>query len=54
VLVDNNEQALQVMARRFDGVPDIEWVGFDPRPFQAQDGQTSLIGVGLSTGEGHQ
>jgi site-specific DNA-methyltransferase (adenine-specific) len=30
ILMDNSEQALQVMARRFDGVPDIEWVGFDP------------------------
>ncbi|MGI8855306.1 MAG: DNA methyltransferase, partial [Thermomicrobiales bacterium] len=30
VLVDDNPQALDVMARRFSGVPDIEWVGFDP------------------------
>jgi site-specific DNA-methyltransferase (adenine-specific) len=30
ILMDNNEQALQVMARRFRGVPGIEWVGFDP------------------------
>ena len=35
VLVDNNSQAMEVMARRFDGLPDIEWVGFDPRPFQS-------------------
>ncbi|MBA2595051.1 MAG: site-specific DNA-methyltransferase [Chloroflexia bacterium] len=34
VLIDNNPEALQVMARRFDGVPDIEWIGFDPGPFQ--------------------
>jgi len=34
VLIDNNREALEVMARRFEGVPDIEWVGFDPRPFQ--------------------
>ncbi len=30
ILIDNNEQALQTMARRFQGVPGIEWVGFDP------------------------
>jgi site-specific DNA-methyltransferase (adenine-specific) len=34
VLVDNNPQALDVMARRFAGVPGIEWVGFDPAPFR--------------------
>ncbi|HUV95403.1 MAG TPA: site-specific DNA-methyltransferase [Anaerolineae bacterium] len=33
VLVDNNQEALEVMARRFDGVDSIEWIGFDPRPF---------------------
>ncbi|MEO8287891.1 MAG: site-specific DNA-methyltransferase [Chloroflexota bacterium] len=31
ILVDNNEQALQVMARRFAGVADIEWVGYNAR-----------------------
>jgi site-specific DNA-methyltransferase (adenine-specific) len=30
MLVDNNPQALQVMAKRFSGNPDIEWIGFDP------------------------
>ena len=35
ILVDDNPEALQVMARRFDGVPGIEWVGFDPSPFQS-------------------
>jgi site-specific DNA-methyltransferase (adenine-specific) len=34
VLVDNNPQALDVMARRFAGVSGIEWVGFDPAPCQ--------------------
>jgi len=34
ILVDNNLQALQVMARRFNGYPGIEWVGFDPTPYQ--------------------
>ena len=34
ILVDNNEQALQVMARRFEEYPSIEWMGFDPTPYQ--------------------
>jgi len=34
ILIDNNEEALITMARRFDGVYDIEWIGFDPAPFQ--------------------
>ncbi len=36
VLVDNNREAMEIMARRFDGVTDIQWIGFDPRPFQAK------------------
>jgi site-specific DNA-methyltransferase (adenine-specific) len=30
ILVDNNRQALQVMAKRFASHRDIEWHGFDP------------------------
>lgn len=30
ILVDNNPQALQVMARRFAGMTGIEWIGYDP------------------------
>ncbi len=30
LLVDESEQALCVMARRFAGLEDIEWIGFDP------------------------
>jgi site-specific DNA-methyltransferase (adenine-specific) len=30
LLVDNNPEALEVMARRFRGVPEIEWIGFSP------------------------
>jgi site-specific DNA-methyltransferase (adenine-specific) len=30
ILIDNNESALQVMAKRFAGIDDIEWIGFDP------------------------
>lgn len=43
LLVDNNPEALQVMARRFDGGDGIEWVGFDPVPFQSRDKQGSLF-----------
>ena len=34
ILVDSNPEALAVMAKRFTDVPDIEWVGFDPVPYQ--------------------
>ncbi len=34
MLVDNNLQAMEVMARRFGAVSGVEWVGFDPAPFQ--------------------
>lgn len=43
ILIDNNKQALEVMARRFDGEPSIEWVGFDPRPFQRPEKQGALF-----------
>lgn len=35
ILMDNNLQAMQVMARRFGRAVEIEWVGFDPTPYQA-------------------
>jgi len=31
ILVDNNPEALKVMARRFEGVDSIKWHGFDPK-----------------------
>jgi len=37
ILIDNNPEALQVMARRFAAVEGIEWIGFDPGPFRAAD-----------------
>ncbi|MCL4562677.1 MAG: site-specific DNA-methyltransferase [Chloroflexi bacterium] len=30
ILIDNNPQALEVMARRFAAAPDIHWVNYDP------------------------
>lgn len=43
LLVDSNPEALVVMARRFDGVDGIEWVGFDPVPYQGREPQRSLF-----------
>ncbi len=34
ILVDNNPEALEVMAQRFGGKSDIEWRNFDPKPYQ--------------------
>jgi len=39
ILVDDNREAMRVMAQRFAGVPDIEWVGFDPQ--EDPDAKTS-------------
>lgn len=30
ILIDDNPEALQVMARRFRGVAELEWINFDP------------------------
>jgi site-specific DNA-methyltransferase (adenine-specific) len=38
ILVDSSREALEVMARRFRGVPAIEWTGFDPLPHQVGSG----------------
>jgi site-specific DNA-methyltransferase (adenine-specific) len=35
ILVDNNPEAIQVMARRFVGVNSIEWIGADCSPFSS-------------------
>jgi len=35
IMIDNNSEALEVMARRFDGVSGVEWIGFDPASFQS-------------------
>ena len=37
ILVDNNPIALEVMAKRFPKNIEIEWIGFDPSPFQSDD-----------------
>lgn len=45
ILVDKNQEALEVMKRRFTGVPDIEWMGFDPQPSQNTTHQRQLFDV---------
>jgi site-specific DNA-methyltransferase (adenine-specific) len=34
ILIDNNPIALEVMAKRFSNESEIEWINFDPSPFQ--------------------
>lgn len=34
ILIDNNQDALEVMARRFTGIRHIQWINFDPKPYQ--------------------
>jgi site-specific DNA-methyltransferase (adenine-specific) len=43
LLVDNNPEALAVMARRFDGIEGITWTGFDPTPYQKDQKQYRLF-----------
>ncbi len=43
ILVDNNPTALQVMAKRFSNIEEIEWVGFDPTPYQQRSEQCNLF-----------
>jgi site-specific DNA-methyltransferase (adenine-specific) len=39
ILVDDNAEALEVMAKRFGGNADIEWFGFDPSPYEEEPGR---------------
>lgn len=34
ILIDRNDDALKTMARRFNTTSSIEWIGFDPHPWQ--------------------
>lgn len=43
LLVDDNPTALEVMARRFSKVPNIEWIKFDPKPFQGDPFRGMLL-----------
>lgn len=37
ILVDKNPVALEVMAKRFPVTPEIQWINFDPQPFQSTE-----------------
>lgn len=45
ILVDKNPESLEVMAKRFDGVSNIEWINFDPKPYQNSGAQEQGIPV---------
>lgn len=45
ILVDQNPQALEVMAQRFEHTPNVEWFNFDPKPFQKVSQQESLFAL---------
>jgi site-specific DNA-methyltransferase (adenine-specific) len=34
ILIDNNPEALEVMAHRFAKAENIQWINFDPKPYQ--------------------
>jgi len=43
ILIDNNPEAIEVMAKRFDGVNDIEWVGVNMKSQQEITIQNKLF-----------
>ena len=45
ILVDNNPEALAVMAKRFADVSEVRWGGFDPSGLQEPRGQPDLFGA---------
>ena len=42
ILIDSNQEALEVMAKRFSGAKDIEWKNFNPERFQEEENQYIL------------
>lgn len=44
ILVDNNEEALITMSKRFETTPGVEFVGFDPGPHLTTPPQLVLFG----------
>jgi len=43
ILIDNNAEALKVIAKRFADFDDVNFIGFDPTPFQPRLRQTKLF-----------
>ena len=39
ILIDENQAALEIMAQRFSSYKNIEWVNFDPKPYQKTETQ---------------
>jgi site-specific DNA-methyltransferase (adenine-specific) len=39
ILIDKNRAALEVMAKRFSGIDNIEWINFTPNEYQDSDGE---------------
>lgn len=52
ILIDSNPEALEVMAQRFDGVPDLEWINFDPTPYQTGIRQRTMFEHIQDAGDG--
>lgn len=42
ILIDENPAALEVMARRFTGIKNIEWINFNPKSYQKEQAQEIL------------
>ncbi len=49
LLVDENPEALETMAKRFEGVPGIEWVGYEPLTHESRMHDPS---TGIATASG--
>jgi 16S rRNA G966 N2-methylase RsmD len=48
ILVDNNKSALEVMAKRFsDATDNIQWINFDPKPYQVENTKSEISTVSL-------
>ncbi len=51
ILVDSNPEALAVMARRFQAVDGVEWVGFEPAIEARGRAQANLPGIAAFEGD---
>lgn len=48
ILIDNNPTALEVMAKRFPKSSEIEWIDFDPNPYQSDNTRITSVEEELS------
>lgn len=42
ILIDNNKSALEVMAKRFSGITELEWKGFNPQPYETSTNEPQI------------